>query len=64
MLLALADRFVKSCPPPLDWSGHAGICMKVALVEASESIYDKRYTIEVLHTGFLLGWATKKQLDL
>ena len=27
--------------------------MKVAQVEASESIYDKRYTIKVLHTSFL-----------
>ena len=57
-------KFVKSCPPPLDRSRHAGICMKVAQVEASVSIYDKRYTIEVLHTSFLLGWATKNQLDL
>ena len=40
----------------MDRSGHAGICMKVAQVEASESIYNKRYTVEVLHTSFLLDW--------
>ena len=61
-------KFVKSeelsWPRCMDRSGHAGICMKVAQVEASVSIYDKRYTIEVLHTSFLLGWATKNQLDL
>ena len=50
---------MKSCPPPLDRSGHAGICMKGAQVEASESIYDKRYTIEVLHTSFLLAGLRK-----
>ena len=56
---------MKSCSPALDKVGmHAGIYMKVAQVEASESIYDKRYTVEVLHTSFLLSWATKNQLDL
>ena len=40
----------------MDRSGHAGIYMKVAQVEASESIYNKRYTVEVLHTSFLLDW--------
>ena len=60
----LKFKLVKNCPPALDRSGHAGIRMKVAQVEASESIYDKRYTIEVLHTSFLLSWATKNQLDL
>ena len=38
---------VKSCPPALDRSGHPGIRLKVAQVETSESIHDKRYTIEV-----------------
>ena len=55
-------KLMKSCPPALDRSEHAGICLKVAQVEASESIYDKRYTIEMLLTSFLLSWATKNLL--
>ena len=37
--LNIKVKFVKSCPPPLDRSRHAGICMKVAQVEASAGIH-------------------------
>ena len=68
--MAQADKYRSTrtfgCPPALDRNGHARICLKVTQdqVEASELIYDKHYTIEVIHTSFMLNWATKNQLDI
>ena len=52
-----ASKLLKRCLPALDSSGHAGIYLKVGQTEVSESIHDKLYTIEVLHTSFLLSQA-------
>ena len=45
-------KFFNELSSALNVSGYAAISLKVAQVEALESIYDKRDTVVVLPTGY------------